>query len=391
MINQFSFTPLPRLYFGIGRITELPRLLQEYGNDVLLLLGAESFRKTDHWPQLKEALAERGVTFSVEYISGEPSPEVVDEIASNYRNRDISVVAALGGGSVLDGGKAISAMLTTEKSVINYLEGVGNLTPDGSKILYIAVPTTAGTGSEVTCNAVISSVGREGFKKSLRHQKYMPDVALVDPDLTVECPRKVTVNCAMDCFSQLIESYLSTKASPMTDDLAFGAIKRLEKSLWRVCLGDGDLEDRTNMSYGACISGITLTNAGLGVTHGFASAIGGLYPIPHGVVCGTLMAASNEMTLRKLRQMDESSVALYKYAELGRVFSKKDTASEQYYQDSFIDMLGDLTSTVQPDLLSDYGIGLADIETIVSKSSCKNNPASLEPDEMMEIIISRLG
>jgi alcohol dehydrogenase len=391
MIKQFTFTPLPRLFFGIGRVAELSRIIHQYGNTVLLVLGANSFRKTDHWPRMQEAMSERGLTFYAEQITGEPSPEVIDDITSKYRDRGISVVTAIGGGSVLDGGKAIAAMLPVKGSVINYLEGVGNVPPDGSKVPFVAVPTTAGTGSEVTCNAVISKVGRKGFKKSLRHENYMPDVAVIDPDLTVECPEKVTVNCAMDCFSQLVESYLSTKASPMTDDLAYGAIKRLQTSLWRICRGEGDLEDRTNLSYGACISGVTLTNAGLGVVHGFASAIGGLFPIPHGVVCGTLLAVANEVSLRKLRASGGFQVGLSKYAELGRIFSDKDRAGDQYYQDSFIDMLGELTSTVQPDLLSDYGVGLADIEAIVSRSSSKNNPVSLEPDEMMEIIVSRLS
>jgi len=391
MIKQFTFTPLPRLFFGIGRVTELSRILNEYGNTVLLVLGANSFRKTDHWPNLQQAMTERGLTFYAEQITGEPSPEAIDNITSKYRDRDISVVAAIGGGSVLDGGKAIAAMLPVDGSVIDYLEGVGHVLPDGSKVPFVAVPTTAGTGSEVTCNAVISKVGKEGFKKSLRHEKYMPDVAVIDPDLTIECPEKVAANCAMDCFSQLVESYLSTKASPMTDDLAYGAIKKLQTSLWRICRGEGDVEDRTHLSYGACISGITLTNAGLGVIHGFASTIGGLFPIPHGVVCGTLLATANEVTLRKLRASDGSPVGLSKYAKLGRLFSNKDRESDQYYQDSFIDMLGDLTNTVQPDLLSDYGIGLADIEAIVSQSSSKNNPVSLEPDEMIEIIVSRLS
>jgi alcohol dehydrogenase len=366
MINQFLFTPMPRLLFGIGRVVELSGILEEYGKSALILLGAQSFSSTECWAYLQEMMMERGLTFYVEHISGEPSPEVVDAITSRYRDRDISVVAAIGGGSVLDGGKAIAAMLPLNRSVFDFLEGVGHLAPDGSKVPFIAVPTTAGTGSEMTCNAVISRVGRQGFKKSLRHEKYMPDVAIVDPDLSAKCPPKVAVNCAMDCFSQLVESYLSTKSSAMTDDLSYGAIKRVSKSLWRLCRGDGDLEDRTNMAYGACISGMTLANAGLGVVHGFAGVIGGLFPIPHGVVCGTLLASANEITLRKLRGMDGSSSAMHKYTQLGRLFSKKDGASEQYYQDSFIDMLNDLTNTVAPGLLSDYGVGLADIETIVS-------------------------
>ncbi|MEE4242145.1 MAG: iron-containing alcohol dehydrogenase, partial [Desulfopila sp.] len=372
---NFSSAPIPRIIFGTGQIYSLPAIVAAYGSRVLLLLGSASFQKTPQWVKLQQLLAEGGNVVWVEHIHKEPTPECVDEISGRYRNEKLHVVVAIGGGSTLDGGKAVAAMLACSGGVTQYLEGVGHISPTGTKLPFIAVPTTSGTGSEVTCNAVISRIGSNGFKKSLRHQNYTPDVAVLDPALTSTCPQEITVNCAMDAFSQLVESYLSSKASPLTDDLALGAIKRIRTSLAALCRGDGDIGDRSKMMYAACISGITLTNAGLGIVHGFASAIGGLFPIPHGLVCGTLMAAANEVTLCRLREEAESGrAALKKYVQLGRLFSSREKAGDTYYQDSFIAMLHQLTSAAKLAVLGKYGVREDDLDTIIQQSDCKNNP-----------------
>ncbi|MBM9604939.1 iron-containing alcohol dehydrogenase [Desulfopila inferna] len=386
---NFSLKPLPRIYFGPGKIVDLTELVVSFGNTVLFIIGKESFGKSPFWAELRQSIAARGISFHVEHISGEPSPQSIDAITGKYRKFNINAVAAIGGGSVLDSGKAVSAMLATSGSVLDYLEGVGTREPEGRKIPFIAVPTTSGTGSEVTSNAVISRVGKDGFKKSLRHDGYIPDVALVDPALTLACPPRLTANCAMDAFSQLVESYLSTKASPFTDDLALGALRKVKKSLTSVHLNGGNIEDRSNMSYGSLISGITLANAGLGVIHGFASVIGGLYPIPHGVVCGTLMAAGNEVTLHKLRKSGDFSGALRKYAKLGKIFSDRERGSDEYYQDSFIADLQIITATLGMELLGDYGISSKDLSAIAEKTGSKNNPVVLERDELEEILSKR--
>ncbi len=388
---DFCLAPTPRIVFGVGRIQDLPAIIDSFGTRVLLLLGTSSFKKTIHWQNLQQALEDRAMDFWVEHVGAEPSPELVDAISERYRGKNIEVVTAIGGGSVLDGGKAVAAMLACSGSIVRYLEGVGDSRPDGARLPCIAVPTTSGTGSEVTSNAVITHVGKKGFKKSLRHENYIPDVALLDPALISTCPLEITINCAMDAFTQLVESYLSPKAFPLTDDLALGALRRIRSSLSAVCRGEGSIIDRSNMAYAACISGITLTNAGLGVIHGFASVIGGLFPIPHGVVCGTLMAAGNAINLQRLRtEKEQGTVALQKYAALGRIFSDREKGGDAYYQDGFIAMLQQLTSDLKIDMLGRYGIREADVQKIVQQSDCKNNPVNLSTDDMGAILAARL-
>lgn len=389
-LDSFTFSTLPRILFGVGKSEMLPQLIAGYGRSVLLLVGERSLQANPVWAKIQEDMVDLGLEAHIEQITGEPSPELVDTIVSKYRQRHIAVLGAMGGGSVLDGGKAVAAMLTMEGSVVDYLEGVGSKKPEGTKVPFIAVPTTAGTGSELTCNSVISAVGSNGFKKSLRHENYMPDVAIIDPALTLNCPVKISAFCAMDGFSQLVESYLSSKASPVTDDLALGAIGRLQGPLMRICRGQANLDDRAAMSYGAAISGITLTNAGLGVIHGFASVIGGLYPIPHGAVCATLLAVCNRITLAKLQKEGEDSAALHKYARLGKIFSDREKASDRFYQDNFIEMLTGLTELVQPATLSSCGMTSKDVEMVAQKSGCKNNPVELDVGERREILAGLL-
>lgn len=386
----FTIQPLPHVVFGAGRLAELPRLVSGYGSRTLVLLGAGSFSSTGAWDEMRQMLMACGVEFQVEHISGEPSPEVIDAITAQYRNQDLDCVVAIGGGSVLDSGKSVAAMLLEQGGVENYLEGVGTRTVSGETVPFIAVPTTSGTGSEMTSNAVISRVGEQGFKKSLRHESYIPDVALVDPELSISCPPQLSAACAMDAFSQLVESYLSTKASPYTDDLALGAIQRAKASILAVSRDDAGLDDRRNMAYAACISGITLTNAGLGVVHGMASVLGGRYPLPHGVVCGTLMGAANEQTLAKLRTLDISGPALAKYTQLGKVFSARENHSDAYYQDGFIEMLHEMIETLPIGRLSQYGLISDDLKAVAGLCGSKNNPVELTPEEVEALLLARL-
>lgn len=391
MSETFSIKPLPQILFGAGRLKELPATMSKYGNTALLLTGDSSFARTTHWSILQESLASTDIHVFLEKISEEPTPEIIDSLVKKYHLGGVEVVIAIGGGSVLDSGKAVAAMLPEGQPVTQFLEVVGDSPPDGRKTPFIAVPTTSGTGSEVTSNAVIRRTGENGFKKSLRHQNYIPDIAIIDPLLTLECPQRLTIHCAMDAFTQLVESYLSVKASAYTDDLILGAIHKIRQSLLPVCHGGGEIDDRSNMSYAALISGISLDNAGLGVIHGFASVIGGLFQIPHGVVCGTLMATTNEVTLKKLRRLDMDSVALAKYASLGRIFSDKTEMSIDYYQDFFVDELKRFTQELQIDLLSQHGITNADVETITRLTDSKNNPVELTRNELQEILIERIS
>jgi alcohol dehydrogenase class IV len=281
MVNPFQFSRLPQIYFGAGKFSELPSLINGYGGSLLLVSGKDSFSGSKYFNELFSSLERNGIRSSVITISGEPSVEDIDSAVSKFRNQKTDAVVAIGGGSVIDAGKAISAMLGTRESVLEFLEGVGIKTHSGVKVPFIAVPTTSGTGSEATKNAVISRVGKEGFKRSLRHDNFVPDVALVDPELTVSCSPEITAASGMDCFTQLTEAYFSTKSNPFTDALALEGIKSIKTSLKESYINGGNIEARTGMSFAALTSGICLANAGLGAVHGFASSIGGMYNIPH--------------------------------------------------------------------------------------------------------------
>jgi len=374
VIPSFSFKTLPQIHFGSGRFNELPDLISRYGNRVLVILGGESFIKSRHWPILQTALKAKNGLLAVEHVRGEPSPETVNSIASRYREQAIDIILAIGGGSVIDAGKAISAMLVEGGEVERFLEEVGSEKPSGHKVPFIAVPTTSGTGSEATSNAVLTRTGNQGFKRSLRHDNYIPDIAFVDPALTLSCPRDLTIACAMDTFSQLVEAYLSNHAAPFTDALAFDGLRAVQRSLRAVCNEGNNLSARTDMAYAALVSGIVLANAGLGIIHGFASAIGGFLPIPHGVICGTLMAAGNRVTLSRLRRTNENPVALEKYSRLGHLFSQTDRLPATSCQELFIAELEQLTGELTIPTLSHYGIDESHLEAILDQSGNKYNP-----------------
>lgn len=389
-MKPFNFARLPLIFFGGGKINELPGLISNYGKSVLLVTGARSFMDSRPASRLLDLLGSSGITFHHVPVHNEPSPETVDETVLKFRGREINAVVSIGGGSVIDAGKAISAMLDKNGSVREYLEVVGNKDHPGTKVPFIAVPTTSGTGSEATKNAVISQVGKDGFKRSLRHDNLVPDVAIVDPELTLSCPQEITAAAGMDCFTQLTEAYLSTKANAYTDALALEGIRAINRSLLRSFTHADDIEARSDMSFAALTSGICLANAGLGAVHGLAGTIGAIYDIPHGVVCGTLMAVANEITVRELRRISLVHPSLTKYAVLGRLLSGDKGEGDDYHIDSFIGYLHDFTDRLDLPRLAGYGIGTDDLVVISAKSDVKNNPAELPVGIMSEILARRL-
>ncbi len=405
MVKPFKFSRLPLIHFGSGRINELPRMVSDYGKSVLLVTGARSFFDSRRAGRLLDMFASDSIAFQHVAVRNEPSPETVDETVLKFSGTEIDVVVSIGGGSVIDAGKAISAMLQTPGSIKEYLEVIGNREHPGTKVPFIAVPTTSGTGSEATKNAVISSIGKEGFKRSLRHDNLVPDIALVDPELTLDCPPEITAAAGMDCFTQLTEAYLSTKSNEYSDALALEGIRAIKRSLFRSFTHGDDIEARSDMSFAALTSGICLANAGLGAVHGLAGTVGALYDIPHGVVCGTLMAVANEMTVRELRKISGTHPALKKYAVLGRLFSagKGETDvywngksdgykghGDDYYVDSFIGCLEEITQRLDMPGLGAYGVRPGDLAMVSSQSDVKNNPAGLSTDILSEILARRL-
>jgi alcohol dehydrogenase class IV len=318
-------------------------------------------------------------------IDSEPTPSMIDDAAKKNRSKNINVVIAIGGGSVLDAGKAISAMLTVDEPVKIFLEGVGTKNHPGSKVPFIALPTTAGTGSEATKNAVLSETGKEGYKKSLRHNKFIPDVAIVDPELSVTCSSSVTASSGMDAFTQLLESYVSTAANPITDALALEGLKQISNSLINAYRDGSNLEARTGVSLAAYLSGITLANAGLGLVHGFASSVGGFFDIPHGVICSSLMFAANTVTVRKLRANGADDKALAKYAVVGKLFSGLSNKSNEYYVDHLLSHIQEMADEMQIPKLSEF-VRSDNHARIAAITENKNNPIVLNQDEILEVL-----
>jgi alcohol dehydrogenase class IV len=389
MIRPFQFARLPKIFFGNGKISELPGIAGSLGKSVMLVTGEHSFLESFHAQILLSQLEAVGIGCKIVTISKEPTVEMIDQAVSRFRNTPVDIVVGIGGGSVLDAGKAISAMLNKQESVEDFLEGVGTKNHPGTKVPFIAVPTTSGTGSEATKNAVISKTGVNGFKKSLRHDHFVPDVAIVDPALTANCPPPITLACGMDCFVQLTEAYLSTGANPYSDALAIEGLKAVKSSLVKCVMEGSNAEARTDMAFAALTSGICLANAGLGVIHGFASSLGGMFEIPHGMICGSLMAISNEINVRELRKSSLGQGALKKYAELGRLFLDHMGQTDDYYIDGFISTLHQLTLEFKLPGLKQYGVNDSDLEKICNETFMKNNPVNLSFDNLMEIMINR--
>ena len=323
-------------------------------------------------------------------IIKEPSPEDIDEIVDEYKHANIDVVVAIGGGSVLDAGKAVSAMLPLKDKVINYLEGIGTKSHPGYKLPFIALPTTSGTGSETTKNAVISKVGEGGFKKSLRHDNFIPDLAIVDPEFSLNCPSDITAASGMDAFSQLLESYLSTHSNIMTDALALAGIKRIKKSLLKAYINPLDIEAKADVAYAAMLSGICLANAGLGLVHGFASSAGALIDVPHGILCGRLVSIANKLTLEKLLNENPDSVAIKKYNLLAKLFTGKSFPSKQDGAKAFINFLEEYTNSFNLPGLGSYGMTENLIDKIVEETSQKYNPVKLSSQQLSTLLLESL-
>lgn len=390
MIPPFTLKTPKSILFGADQFSRLGKLLPAYGRAPLLVLGNASFQQSARFREILDIFAALNFEPLSVHIDSEPTPEQIDLVVAEYQHRGLDFVIAIGGGSTIDGGKAISAMLAEQLPVQMVLEGVGTATPSGAKLPFIAIPTTAGTGSEATSNAVICSVGPAGYKKSLRHDNYIPDLALVDPTLALSCSKELTAACSMDCFTQLVEGYLSTNGSPVTDLLALEGLKGLQRSLRRVYQDGDNLAARADLAYGALLSGIVLCNGGLGTIHGFASTIGGMFHIPHGLVCGTLMAQTNLQTLNELRKTSQENIALVKYTRLGQLMSARTGKTDSWYQDFFIEELLQLTEDLQIQRLGDFGVTADDITAIVQQTSNKYNPVQLSNNSLAAILHSRL-
>jgi alcohol dehydrogenase class IV len=392
---RFSIARFPRIEFGAGTFDKLPPIAARYGKRALLVTGAASLQASPRWEPLQQGLRQAGIHWEHTAVSGEPSPGLVDAAVNRFRELRAEVVIAIGGGSVLDAGKAIAGLLRTGDSVMDYLEGVGPEKPyTGPAVPFIAVPTTAGTGSEATKNAVLSSQGEHGFKKSFRDERLVPEYAVVDPDLLSTCPPAQIAANGMDALTQLMESYVSTRANPLTDALAMDGIRAARDSLLPFHENPATTaEARAGMAYAALLSGITLAQTGLGSVHGLASPLGAFFPIPHGVVCGTLVAAATRVNIEALRTREPQNPALEKYARLAALLCETPFSDPRKAHDALIEHLDARVRELNIPRLGHYGVTAADFARVVANSrgsSMKTNPIVLTDGEVAAVLHQRL-
>ncbi|MDO9188949.1 MAG: iron-containing alcohol dehydrogenase [Sulfurimicrobium sp.] len=395
MSEIFSVACLPRIEFGVGSIKKLPALLARYGKRVLLVTGGASFCAMPQWTALSGALQEQGFAWEIFKVNGEPSPQLVDEAVAALRGGKFDVVLGIGGGSVLDAAKAIAGLLGPGNSVMDHLEGVGPELPyHGPSTPFIAVPTTAGTGSEATKIEVLSMHGPDGFKKSFRDEQLVPEYAVIDPDLLATCPSHLIAANGMDAFTQLLESFVSSKANPFTDALAWSGMEAVRDGLlaWYEG-GPGAAMGREKMAYAALLSGITLAQVGLGSVHGLAAPLGAFFPIPHGVVCGTLLEAATRVNIEVMEARDLANPALAKYARAGRLLRGMKHMSEVEARGALLQALEEWTRRMRLPRLGEFGVTAADLPHVIAHcrgSSMKTNPIVLSDDEVGNILNTRL-
>ena len=395
---NFEFATATQIIFGAGRLREIGPLAKAFGYRALVVTGSDAGRAKP----LQSLLDSSGVSSSTFSVAGEPTVRLLLRGVQSAKADPPDLVISFGGGSAIDAGKAIAALMTNDGDLFDYLEVIGRGKPLTKPPLpFIAIPTTAGAGAEVTRNAVLSSPEHR-VKVSLRSPLMLPRIALVDPELTYDLPAVITASTGLDALTQLIEPFVSSKANPLTDSLCVEGMRRVARSLkpafdHSLQAADGNTSvserfkaAREDMALAASFGGLALSNAGLGAVHGFAAPIGGMFPAPHGAVCAALLPHVMEANLRALRERASTSESLRRYDEAARLLTSNANATADdgvAWARALRDELG-----IRP--LGDYGVTDSDLPALVENaakaSSMKANPIALTTEEMRSILARAL-
>lgn len=383
---RFEFATAQRIIFGEGAFQEVGLLAKSLGKRPLVVTGRDASR----CQRLIELLVSQEIQPSLFSLHGEPTIMDIRQGSAQAKAMSADMVIAFGGGSALDGGKAIAALSVNPGDPLQYLEVIGQgRSLERHPLPCLAIPTTAGTGSEVTRNAVLTSPD-QGVKVSLRNEWMLPQLALVDPVLTLSLPPEITASTGLDALTQLIEPFVSTRANPMTDALCLEGIRRVVRSLRRAWENGHDLQAREDMALASLFGGLALANAGLGAVHGLAAPLGGLRPIPHGVACAALLPHVMEANLRALRSGDSMNSTRMKFAELARVV----TGNPDAEAGDGLSWVKALVENLHIRGLREYGLMPEDIDLVIERalkaSSMQANPVRLDKNALAEIITKAL-
>lgn len=386
MAARFEFLTPGRVVFGAGALDEVGAATRSLGRSALVVRGRSAARVA----QLDDLLTSAGVAATPFVVAGEPDTALVTRGATIARAAGVDVVVGIGGGSVIDAAKAVAALATNDGDVLEYLEVIGRGQPlERPALPVVAIPTTAGTGSEATRNAVLTSPGHR-VKVSLRSPSMMPRVAVVDPLLTTDLPPALTASTGLDALTQLIEAYVSSRATPMTDALAIAGIPRAARALPRACTDGRDRAAREDMALASLWSGMALANAGLGAVHGFAGPIGGLFHAPHGAVCAALLPHVFSANARALERRAPDALVRERFDEVSRWLTGHARAR---WTDGAA-WLRQLTADLGIPPLGAHGVRTADLADLADKaaraSSMKGNPIVLTHEELMAALAAAI-
>ncbi len=383
---RFEFATATRILFGPGVVREVAPAAKEMGGRALLVTGS----RTERASLVIEALKTEGIACVSLAIHAEPSVALVRQGVELARREQCDLVIAFGGGSAIDAGKAVAALLTNRGELSDYLEVIGKGQPlRNASLPFIAIPTTAGTGSEVTRNAVLASAEHR-VKVSLRSPLMLARLAVVDPELTLELPPAVTARTGLDALTQLIEPYVSIRANPLTDGFCLEGLRCVSRSLRRAYHCGRDIAAREDMSLASLLGGLGLANAGLGVVHGFAAPVGGMFDAPHGAICAALLPHGMAINIRAARARAPEGETVRRYEIVARLLTgKPDAVAEEG-----VKWVRALCRELQIPPLRSYGIQERDVSILVEKaskaSSTKGNPLTLTLDELREVLTNAL-
>jgi alcohol dehydrogenase class IV len=379
---EFEFATASRIIFGPGAVREVAPAVSEIGRRAFIVAG----RTADRTQPLLDQLKKQKIEFDIFNVAGEPTTELASAALHRCRRVTFDVVIGIGGGSVLDTGKVIAAMITNPGDLLDYLEIIGRGKKlSQSPVPYIAIPTTAGTGAEVTRNAVLGAPEHQ-VKVSMRSPMMLPDLAVVDPCLTHSMPPDITASTGLDALTQLLEAYVSNKSNPLTDGICREGLQRAACSLKRAYEDGSDEIARKNMSLASLFGGLALANAKLGAVHGFAGPMGGVFSAPHGFICGRLLPFVMEANVKALQSRAPDTEHLSRYDEVARIITGNNRARAA----DGVAWVQNLCTELKVPSLSVFGIKDADIPLVVAKSknasSMKGNPIILTDEELAEIL-----
>jgi alcohol dehydrogenase class IV len=379
---NFEFATATRIVFGAGTIPAFGANVKIYGRRALVVTG----RNAQRAEKLLASLAASDITAAIFSVAGEPEISTVKNGVALAKREKCDFVVGFGGGSVIDAGKAVAALMTNDGELLDYLEIIGRgQTLKKRSAPFIAIPTTAGTGAEVTRNAVLASPEHQ-LKVSLRSPLMLPRVAVVDPELTYDLPPALTASTGLDALTQLIEPFVCLRASPMTDGFCTEGIHRAARSLREAVFNGQNQSAREDMALASLFGGLALANAGLGAVHGLAGPIGGSFPAPHGAACAALLPHVMAANIRALRGREPRSFALNRYYRVAQLLTGHSHATA----DAGVEWIQKLVAELPIPRLGAYGIREEHVSDLVAKaanaSSMKANPVALTADELAQTL-----